>query len=209
MRRLSSSVLEVNDQNEQLRAQLIANEQTLDEVRAENGRSGIPFESGMVRHRCAGRYLRDSDRPDPAENPLAQELRMGRPLIYRRGIDQAGWIEADTPVKNIHVSITESGIQRDAIDPLVDEPAGEIGMIRRPLSADTDIFPLFPAGFNGHFEQHAHGFVALIEEVGDQRRVAVQAQRQLGHIVRADRHAVEIFEVLLREKCVGRQFTTS
>lgn len=40
VRRLSSSVLEVNDQNEQLRAQQIVNEQTLDEVRAENGRLG-------------------------------------------------------------------------------------------------------------------------------------------------------------------------
>jgi SH3 domain protein len=38
VRRLSSSVLEVNDQNEQLRARLIENERTLDKVMMENRR---------------------------------------------------------------------------------------------------------------------------------------------------------------------------
>ncbi len=47
--------------------------------------------------------------------------------------------------------------------------------------------------------------VALVEQLGDDGGVAIQAERELRHVVRADRHAVEVFEVLVREQRVGRQ----
>ena len=50
-----------------------------------------------------------------------------------------------------------------------------------------------------------HRLVALIEELGDDPRIAIETERELGHVVRADGHAVEVLEIALGEHGVGRQ----
>ena len=54
-----------------------------------------------------------------------------------------------------------------------------------------------------------HRRVALVEAAGDERGVAVQAEGQLGHVVGADREAVEVLEELVGEHRVGRAPRTS
>ena len=56
-------------------------------------------------------------------------------------------------------------------------------------------------------QHHFHGRIALVERAGNRAAaVAVHAQRQLRHIVRADGEAVKIFQELLGQKRVARQF---
>ena len=57
------------------------------------------------------------------------------------------------------------------------------------------------AGRDGAGDQGLHGGVALVEVAGQQLQagVAVQAQRELRQVVRADREAVEVIEELVGE----------
>ena len=103
------------------------------------------------------------------------------------------------------VSSTVSGIQRKAVDSLLDEPAREIGMIRRPLPADADVLAVLAAGRDGERQQRLDRVVALVERLGHDRRVAIEPERELRHVVGADRHAVEVLEVPLGEQRVRRQ----
>ena len=79
-------------------------------------------------------------------------------------------------------------------------------MVRRALAADADVLALVLAGLDGTAQHGFHGRVALVE-VGRQQleaRVAVQAQRELGQVVRADREAVEVLEELVGQDGVAR-----
>src|SRR6185437_11391355 len=97
-------------------------------------------------------------------------------------------------------------IERDALDALPDQPLREIGMVRRSLSADADVFPAFAARGDRHAEQRFHRIVALVECRAQRTAgVAIDAERQLCQIVRADRKAVEMIEEPIREQRVRRK----
>ena len=76
-------------------------------------------------------------------------------------------------------------------------------MIRRALAADPDVLALFAAGSDGHRQQRLDRRVTLIEATRDQGGITVQSQRQLRHVVGADRHAVEVLEKLLGQQRVA------
>jgi hypothetical protein len=56
------------------------------------------------------------------------------------------------------------------------------------------------AGGDRHRQQAQHGRIALVERRGHERRVAVEPEGQLGHVVRADREPVEELQELIREQ---------
>ena len=55
-------------------------------------------------------------------------------------------------------------IQRHALDALLDQPAREVRMIRRPLAADADVLARLAAGRDRHREQRLDRVVALVEQ---------------------------------------------
>src|SRR5688500_20407747 len=63
------------------------------------------------------------------------------------------------------------GIERQAVDALVDEPAREIRVVGRALAADADVPAGIPAGLDRHRQQRLDRRVTLVEERGDDRRV--------------------------------------
>src|SRR3546814_11067275 len=65
--------------------------------------------------------------------------------------------------------------------------------------ADADVFALFAAGFDRHVQHAFDRFIALIEQMRDQTGIAIQTQRQLRHVVRADREAVKVFKDFVGE----------
>ncbi len=58
---------------------------------------------------------------------------------------------------------------------------------------------------DGHGEQALDGLVALVEMLRHDGGVAIQPERELGQVVGADRHAVEVLEIFVRQQRVGRQ----
>src|SRR5690606_18405258 len=58
-------------------------------------------------------------------------------------------------------------IQRHALDALLEQPLGEIRVVRRPLAADTDVLAAAQADLYRHREQLLHGLVPLVEERRD------------------------------------------
>ena len=65
-------------------------------------------------------------------------------------------------------------------------------MIGRSLAADADVLALLLAGAYRHRQQRLDRLVALVEQVGDDAGIPVESEGQLGHVVRADRHPVEV-----------------
>ena len=78
-------------------------------------------------------------------------------------------------------------------------------MVGGSLAADAHVLVLRPAGADGHVQQALDGFVPLVEQRGDLSGVPIQPQRELRHVVRTDRHAVEIREVAVRQQRIARQ----
>src|SRR5690348_17966399 len=62
------------------------------------------------------------------------------------------------------------------------------------LAADAHVFPGLQARLDGTSQHEAHGGIALVEVSRQklQPRVPVQPQRELRHVVRADRESIEI-----------------
>ena len=79
-------------------------------------------------------------------------------------------------------------------------------MVGRTLTADADVLALGAAGADRHREERLHGVVAFIERGGNETGVAVEAERELRHVVRTDREAVEVFEELVGKKRIARDF---
>ncbi len=79
-------------------------------------------------------------------------------------------------------------------------------MIGRSLAANPDVFSPRLAGGYGHCERGLDSIVALVKDVRHERRVAVEAQYELRHVIRTDRHAVEILQVLVGEQGIGGKF---
>ncbi len=95
-------------------------------------------------------------------------------------------------------------VERHRIDPLLHQPGGEVGVIRRPLAADPHILAGLAGSLDGHGQQRFDRFVALVEQVGDQARVPVQSKGELGHVVGADGEAVDVLEELVGEQGIAR-----
>ena len=79
-------------------------------------------------------------------------------------------------------------------------------MIARTLATDADVLALCPTGCDGQTYQGFHSGVALIE-IGSQQfesRVAIQPQRQLGQVVRANREAIKVLQKGVGEDGVAR-----
>jgi hypothetical protein len=79
-------------------------------------------------------------------------------------------------------------------------------MVARALAADADVLVLLAARGDRARQHRLHGRVALVEFGGEQlqARIAVQPQRELREIVRADRETVAVLEELVGEDCVAR-----
>ena len=83
------------------------------------------------------------------------------------------------------------GIERDAVDPLLDEELRELGVVARGLAADADLAPVRAAvAITCAIIVFTAG-ISLVEDVRDDLRVAIDAQDELRQVVRADREAVE------------------
>ena len=95
------------------------------------------------------------------------------------------------------------GIQREAVDPLGHEKPRELRVIAGRLAADADL----PAGCvcraNHLGDRPLDGVIALVEQVRDELRVAVDAEHELREIVAADGEAVEHLRELLRQDHVA------
>ena len=71
------------------------------------------------------------------------------------------------------------------------------------LTANTDVFVLFAAGRDCQVQHHFNGRVTLVEGVRYQTAVTVEAEGQLGHVVRADGEAVEVLQELFCQYSVA------
>src|SRR5690554_4336344 len=114
---------------------------------------------------------------------------------------------------NLLVGQEEPGIQHRIrvqgyrIDTLVHQPLGQVRMIRRALTANADVLTGFLAGLDGVRQQRLHRVITLIEQVGNNAGVPVQAQSQLGQVVGTNGEAIKVLQELLRQNSVGRQLT--
>jgi hypothetical protein len=81
-------------------------------------------------------------------------------------------------------------------------------MVARALAADADVLVLLAARGDRARQHRLHRRIAFVELGREQleSRVAVQAQRELREIVRADRETVEVLEELVGEDRVARHF---
>src|SRR5207248_3221063 len=96
-------------------------------------------------------------------------------------------------------------IEGEALDALLHQPAGKVWVVRRSLAANSHVLALLAAGADRHDEHRLHGGIALVEGLGDEARVAVEAERELREVIRADREAIEELEELFGQYGVGRQ----
>ena len=75
-------------------------------------------------------------------------------------------------------------------------------MITRPLATNSDVLALLLGRLDRHRQELFDRRIALIKQVGDDARIAVQPEDQLGQIIRPDREAVEDVEELIGEQGV-------
>lgn len=54
-------------------------------------------------------------------------------------------------------------VQRDAVDTLIHEPFGQIGVVGRALAADADVLAGLFGGGDCHSQQHLDGRVTFVE----------------------------------------------
>src|SRR6185437_5378542 len=95
-------------------------------------------------------------------------------------------------------------IQRHRFDALVHQPLGEVRVIARTLSADADVLAFCTRRLDRHRQQFLDRRIALVEQAGDDRGIAIEAQRQLGEVVGTDREAVEDVEEFVGQQRVRR-----
>src|SRR3954470_22259427 len=79
------------------------------------------------------------------------------------------------------------GIERDGVDALLHQPLCKIRMVRRSLAADADVFAGLATCSDRQVQHRLDRGIALVERTGDDARIAVYAERELRHVVRADR----------------------
>ena len=93
-------------------------------------------------------------------------------------------------------------IQRYRLDPLIHQPLRQVRVIARTLAADADVLAFAPCCLDCHRQQFLDGRIAFVKEVGDDAGVAVEAEGELGKVIRPDREAVEDVEELIGEQGV-------
>ena len=77
-------------------------------------------------------------------------------------------------------------VERHAVDAARDEERRELGVIARRLAAQTDLSSEAPCVLDGLCNQFLHRRVALVEDVRDDGRIAIDAERELRQIVGSD-----------------------
>src|SRR5207253_8822806 len=98
------------------------------------------------------------------------------------------------------------GVQRDAFDALLHQPFGQIRVVGRARTANTNVFASLVARLDGIRQQFLDRRISLIEQVRDDPGVTVQAQGQLGQVVGTDGEADEVLQELFGQDGVGWQF---
>ncbi len=96
------------------------------------------------------------------------------------------------------------GIERDAIDALLDEELRELGVVARSLPADADFAALRATGRDDLGDHLFHCGIPFIENGRDDFAVAVHAEDELREVVGADAETVEdVAELLMRITLLG------
>src|SRR5439155_12435058 len=82
------------------------------------------------------------------------------------------------------------GIERNTLDTLFNEPLRKIRMVRGTLSANPAVNAALAARSDRHRQHHLHRGIAFVELRRNRPAgIAIEPQRQLRHVVRADREA--------------------
>ena len=84
----------------------------------------------------------------------------------------------------------------------------EDAMVQRLLATRRDVFPDYDIARQYEIQAilaAADGIVTFVENLGDERRVPIQPQHELRHVVGSDGHTIEVIEVLIGEKGVRRK----
>src|SRR5438094_9733774 len=95
-------------------------------------------------------------------------------------------------------------IYRDRVDTTFYQERGELRIIARRLAADADFAIFFVRRANHLAHDVFHGFISLIEQLGELRGIAIDPEHQLGEIVAADGKTIETLGEFLREHNVRR-----
>ena len=115
-------------------------------------------------------------------------------------------LPSPAPARYSQVSMTVSGLREMLFYTFVQQPFCEIGVVGRPLSADADVFSGLLAGPYGAAEHELDRFIAFVKQVRHQRRVAVERQGQLGHVVGANGETIEVLQELIGQYRIARHF---
>ena len=83
------------------------------------------------------------------------------------------------------------GIDADRIDAELGQEAGDFRIVRRRLAAYADLASVPLGAADGQAQHLQHAGIALVEIERDDVGIAVDAERELGQVVRADRESVE------------------
>src|SRR3989344_586005 len=82
-------------------------------------------------------------------------------------------------------------VERHTFNAFFNEELGEVGQVRRALAADSEIFSTARARTDNLTYKGAHGLVILICNMRHNTGVSVEAQGELGEVIRADGHSVK------------------
>ncbi len=99
---------------------------------------------------------------------------------------------------------TESGRQAHRVDAELDQVLRDLEVVRGRLAADAGVAAVALGALDRLLEEGEHAGVALVEVEGHHLAVAVDAERELGEVVGADREAVEALgELVDQDHVVG------
>mmetsp|Transcript_19074 Transcript_19074/g.36714 ORF Transcript_19074/g.36714 Transcript_19074/m.36714 type:complete len:327 (-) Transcript_19074:1929-2909(-) len=97
------------------------------------------------------------------------------------------------------------GVEAERVDTLLHEPLREVGEVRGSLPADAHVLAAGLRRLDDVRQGLLHGGGALVEVLGDEAGVAVEAERELREVVGADGEPVEVVEELVGEEDVRGQ----
>ena len=90
------------------------------------------------------------------------------------------------------------GVERHRVDALLEQPFGQIWVVAGALAQVPTYLPRALHAFDRGADHEFDRGVAFVEAGGDQGGVAVQPESELGHVVGADREAVEMVKTRRR-----------
>src|SRR3989344_6290605 len=97
-------------------------------------------------------------------------------------------------------------IKGHALDSLSHQKLRKCGVIRWALSANADVFFSAQACVNHVFYELLDGRIILIRNSIYNSRIAIESQRKLCKVIRADGHAVENVQKFVSENRIGGNF---